>query len=98
MFVKMLFVQNHLCQRPDQHTIAKCPSQSQKICLYTLPSHQPYTIEPPPPFASGLRTDSIAGMARQHDKFLIVLAVEQVLSIAEMSQVAKAKTQEGVAS
>jgi hypothetical protein len=37
-------------------------------------------------------------MARQHDKFLIVLAIEHVLSIAEISLIAKAKTQKGVAS
>lgn len=49
----------------------------------------PDQIEPPPPFGSGLRTDFIAGMARMHERFLIVLAIEKVLSVVEMSQVAR---------
>jgi len=45
-------------------------------------------IEPPPRFGTGIRTDFIAGMARQEDGFIVILEVDRVLSVTEMKQVA----------
>ena len=42
-------------------------------------------VEPPPRFGARLRTDFIEGMGRIADKFVIILAVDKVLSIDEMS-------------
>ena len=42
-------------------------------------------IEPPPKFGAKLRTDFISGMGKIDEKFVIVLDVERVLSIAELS-------------
>lgn len=47
-------------------------------------------IEPPPAFGARVRTDFIDGMAKVDDKFIIVLKVDQVLSIDEMAQLAGA--------
>lgn len=43
-------------------------------------------IESPPAFGARVRTDFIDGMAKVNGKFIIVLKVDQVLSIAEMAQ------------
>lgn len=45
-------------------------------------------IEPPPAFGARVRTDFIDGMAKVEDKFIILLKVDQVLSIDEMAQLA----------
>ena len=42
-------------------------------------------IEPPPKFGAKLRTDFISGMGKIDDKFVIILDVDKVLSIAELS-------------
>ena len=42
-------------------------------------------IEPPPKFGAKLRTDFISGMGKIDEKFVIVLDVDKVLSIAELS-------------
>ena len=42
-------------------------------------------IEPPPKFGAKLRTDFISGMGKIEDKFVIILDVDKVLSIAELS-------------
>lgn len=47
-------------------------------------------IEPPPSFGTGIRTDFIAGMARQESGFLIILDVEHVLSVEDLRRVAAA--------
>jgi purine-binding chemotaxis protein CheW len=44
-------------------------------------------IEPAPSFGASIRTDFIAGMGKVDDKFLILLDVERVLSIDELSAV-----------
>ena len=44
-------------------------------------------IEPAPSFGASIRTDFIAGMGKVDDKFLILLDVERVLSIDELSDV-----------
>ncbi len=42
-------------------------------------------IEPPPTFGAKLRPDFISGMAKQLGRFIILLNLETVLSIQEMS-------------
>ena len=42
-------------------------------------------IEPPPKFGAKLRTDFISGMGKIDEKFVIILDVDRVLSIAELS-------------
>lgn len=46
-------------------------------------------IEPPPSFGARIRADFISGMAKVEGKFVIVLAVDKVLSIDEMSSLAE---------
>ncbi len=41
-------------------------------------------IEPPPTFGAKIRPDFISGMAKKDDRFVIVLNLDQVLSIDEM--------------
>ncbi|WP_346399152.1 chemotaxis protein CheW [Pseudomonas syringae] len=47
-------------------------------------------IEPPPNFGTRIRADFISGMAKVDGKFVIVLEVDRVLSIDEMSSLAEA--------
>jgi purine-binding chemotaxis protein CheW len=47
-------------------------------------------IEPPPSFGARIRADFISGMAKVEGKFVIVLEVDKVLSIDEMSNLAEA--------
>jgi len=49
-------------------------------------------IEPPPSFGARVRADFISGMAKVEGKFVIVLDVDNVLSIDEMSRLAGAET------
>jgi purine-binding chemotaxis protein CheW len=42
-------------------------------------------IEPPPQFGAMLRADFISGMGRIGEKFVIILDVDQVLSVEELS-------------
>jgi len=44
----------------------------------------PAEIEPPPSFGSKIRPDFISGMAKQAGRFIIVLNLNQVLSMDEM--------------
>ena len=46
-------------------------------------------IEPPPSFGARIRADFISGMAKVDGKFVIVLEVDKVLSIDEMSSLAE---------
>jgi purine-binding chemotaxis protein CheW len=46
-------------------------------------------IEPPPSFGAKIRADFISGMAKVDGKFVIVLEVDRVLSIDEMSELAQ---------
>lgn len=41
----------------------------------------PSDIEPPPAFGAGLRSDFIAGVGKVRGRFVILLAVEQVMSL-----------------
>ena len=41
-------------------------------------------IEEAPSFGAKLRSDFISGMGNVNDKFVIILSIEQVLSIKEM--------------
>jgi purine-binding chemotaxis protein CheW len=47
-------------------------------------------IEPPPSFGTGIRPDFISGMAKRNDKFIILLNVNRVLSVEEMTELSKA--------
>lgn len=47
-------------------------------------------IEPPPAFGAKIRADFIAGMGKVDGKFVIILAVDQVLSTEELAMVSKA--------
>lgn len=53
-------------------------------------------IEPPPQFGAGVRVDFIAGMARLDGRFIILLALDKVMSLEEMSLLAEACAGEGV--
>lgn len=44
-------------------------------------------VEPPPALGTRIRTDFIRGMGRDHDGFIILLALDKVLSVEELSQV-----------
>ncbi len=46
-------------------------------------------IEPPPTFGAKIRADFIAGMGKVSGKFVIILNVQRVLSVEEMSQLAQ---------
>lgn len=50
-------------------------------------------IKPPPEFGSEIRTDFIAAMGRLEDVFVIILSVDQVLSIQELASL-KSLTEE----
>lgn len=45
----------------------------------------PDEIEPPPSFGAKIRTDFIAGMGKLDGKFVVLLNIEQVLSVEELS-------------
>lgn len=47
-------------------------------------------IEPPPKFGTKLRADFISGMGKIAEKFVIILSVDQVLSLNELSQLNEA--------
>ncbi|QPK63910.1 purine-binding chemotaxis protein CheW [Methylomonas sp. LL1] len=46
----------------------------------------PANIQPAPDFGSDIRTDFIQAMARVNDVFIILLAINRVLSLEELSQ------------
>lgn len=46
-------------------------------------------IEPPPTFGANLRSDFIKGMGKIDDKFIIILDVDHVLSIEELSMLSE---------
>lgn len=47
-------------------------------------------IEPPPTFGAKIRPDFISGMAKKDGRFIIVLNLDQVLSLDEMIEMSKA--------
>lgn len=49
----------------------------------------PQDLEPPPTFGANIRSDFIENMARIHGSFVIVMRLEQVLSIDEVSHLAR---------
>ncbi|WP_233202938.1 chemotaxis protein CheW [Chitinimonas sp. BJB300] len=54
---------------------------------------RPEDIEPPPAFGAQLRSEFIRGMGKIEGRFVIVLALEHVLSIDEMAELASAQKQ-----
>lgn len=48
----------------------------------------PGEIEPPPAFGARIRADFIQGMGKVDGKFVIILNIDRVLSVDEMSQLA----------
>ena len=49
-------------------------------------------VEPAPSFGASIRTDFIAGMGKVNGKFMVLLDVERVLSIAELSAVSEIRS------
>ncbi|MDD2761912.1 MAG: chemotaxis protein CheW [Methylomonas sp.] len=49
-----------------------------------------HDIEPPPSFGTGIRPDFISGMAKRDGHFIILLNVNKVLSVAEMTTLSQA--------
>ena len=54
-------------------------------------------IEPAPSFGAKVRADFISGMAKVNGTFVIVLDVERVLSVDEMSMLCAANTSQAPA-
>jgi purine-binding chemotaxis protein CheW len=52
-----------------------------------------YDIEPPPVFGAGIRADFIAGMAKQDNDFIVVLDINQVLSVHDLIGIDGSMTQ-----
>lgn len=52
-------------------------------------------VEPAPAFGAGVRTDFIAGMARDDRGFTIILEVRKVLSLDDILQISQAMAQAG---
>nr|WP_315421623.1 chemotaxis protein CheW [uncultured Pseudomonas sp.] len=50
----------------------------------------PQQVVAPPPFGAGIRTDFIAGMARNEQGFTIILDIAQVLSLDDIAQLSLA--------
>ncbi|MEO9384480.1 chemotaxis protein CheW [Chromobacterium phragmitis] len=51
-------------------------------------------IEPPPQFGSKIRVDFISGMAKVDNRFVVLLDVDKVLSVGEMSLLSELSLQE----
>jgi purine-binding chemotaxis protein CheW len=49
----------------------------------------PQQIEPPPTFGARIRTDFIQGMGNVNNRFVILLDVNQVLSLDELAEIAE---------
>jgi len=47
-------------------------------------------IEPPPSFGAKIRADYIAGMGKVEGKFVIILNIDRVLSVEELTQLSQA--------
>ncbi|GAA3540026.1 chemotaxis protein CheW [Zobellella aerophila] len=56
--------------------------------VLTIPAAE---IEPPPSFGGGIRADFIGGMAKVEGRFVIVLNIDRVLSVAEMALLSQAR-------
>ena len=54
-------------------------------------------IEAPPSFGTGIRPDFISGMAKRNGRFIILLNVDSVLSIDEMTALGKTAVQLNIA-
>ena len=50
-------------------------------------------IEPAPSFGAQIKTEFIQGMARKEDNFVIILSIQQVLSMDEISIVGKIQSE-----
>jgi len=46
-------------------------------------------IEPAPSFGTKIRTDFISGLSKVNDQWLVLLDIENILSVAELSVVEK---------
>lgn len=49
----------------------------------------PHEIEPPPSFGARIRADFIAGMGKVQGRFVILLDVQQVMSVQEIAELAQ---------
>ena len=52
---------------------------------------EPGEVEQAPPFGAGIRTDFIAGMARDNGGFTIIIDVRRVLSLDDIRQLSLAQ-------
>jgi len=52
-------------------------------------------IEPPPSFGARIRADFIYGMGKLSDQFVIILDIDKVLSVEEMSQLVSIGREQG---
>ena len=53
----------------------------------------PNDVAPPPAFGANIRTDFISGMGKVDGKFVILLDVNQVLSIDDLANVSAANAE-----
>ena len=53
---------------------------------------EPNQIEPPPRLGTRLRTDFIKGMGKRDDKFIIILNIDKVFSIDELTNIQSASS------
>ncbi len=56
---------------------------------------EPGQIEPPPKIGTNLNTDFIRGMGKRNDHFMIILDINKIFSVEEITSVKKAKKAPG---
>lgn len=52
-------------------------------------------VEPPPRIGAKLRSDFISGMGKQNDRFVIILDIDKIFSVDDLSLVQEATATEG---
>jgi len=57
---------------------------------------EPDHIEPPPKIGVGLKTEFIKGMGKKDEKFIIILDIERLLSLQELSSVTGIEPEAGL--
>ena len=64
-----------------------------RTCIVIIELEQAADVEPAPAFGAGIRTEFIAGMARDERGFTIILDVRKVLSLDDILQISQAMAQ-----
>jgi purine-binding chemotaxis protein CheW len=57
---------------------------------------EPEEIEPPPKIGTGLNTEFIKGMGKKEDKFIIILDIDKLFSLQELTVVTGVEQEEGM--